>query len=110
MLRSTYKPALLPTTSSELSLPPGWSEHKAPSGHSYYYNATTKQSTYTRPVAPKTPVLPIDFDATAPSFSRFPATSLSGKHVEQHDPGQNGDRNRSGFSGRSYQDRSQRQH
>ncbi|EUC48547.1 hypothetical protein COCMIDRAFT_2612 [Bipolaris oryzae ATCC 44560] len=32
-------------------LPPGWTEHKAPSGHSYYYNKETKKSTYTRPVA-----------------------------------------------------------
>ncbi|KAI4698613.1 hypothetical protein J4E81_005836 [Alternaria sp. BMP 2799] len=32
-------------------LPPGWTEHKAPSGHSYYYNAELNKSTYTRPVA-----------------------------------------------------------
>ncbi|KAF8595141.1 hypothetical protein BDV93DRAFT_611572, partial [Ceratobasidium sp. AG-I] len=31
-------------------LPPGWTEHKAPAGHTYYYNAATKQSTYTRPL------------------------------------------------------------
>ncbi|KAJ1306464.1 hypothetical protein OPQ81_007467 [Rhizoctonia solani] len=33
-------------------LPPGWTEHKAPTGHTYYYHATTKQSTYTRPLPP----------------------------------------------------------
>ncbi|CAD6443717.1 c2788779-ab5e-416c-a708-46db2bcb6b8e [Sclerotinia trifoliorum] len=44
MLKSTHKPTLPPP------LPPGWTEHKAPTGHSYYYNAETKQSTYTRPV------------------------------------------------------------
>ncbi|PGH08194.1 hypothetical protein GX51_01348 [Blastomyces parvus] len=43
MLKSTYS-ALNP-------LPPGWTEHKAPSGHLYYYNAQTKQSTYKRPSA-----------------------------------------------------------
>ncbi|EAW06648.1 FF domain protein [Aspergillus clavatus NRRL 1] len=41
MLKSTYTPPP--------PLPPGWTEHKAPSGHTYYYNAQTKQSTYTRP-------------------------------------------------------------
>ncbi|RKF56627.1 Pre-mRNA-splicing factor dre4 [Erysiphe neolycopersici] len=43
MLKSTYKSIPLP------ELPSGWTEHKAPSGHTYYYNAVTKQSTYTRP-------------------------------------------------------------
>ncbi|KAJ4330048.1 hypothetical protein N0V87_010342 [Didymella glomerata] len=32
-------------------LPAGWTEHKAPSGHTYYFNKQTKKSTYTRPVA-----------------------------------------------------------
>ncbi|KAL2797968.1 hypothetical protein BJX66DRAFT_296858 [Aspergillus keveii] len=41
MLKSTYTPPP--------PLPPGWTEHKAPSGHTYYYNSQTKQSTYTRP-------------------------------------------------------------
>ncbi|QSZ36238.1 hypothetical protein DSL72_007364 [Monilinia vaccinii-corymbosi] len=53
MLKSTHKPTLPPP------LPPGWTEHKAPTGHTYYYNAETKQSTYTRPapiVAPQPPV------------------------------------------------------
>lgn len=62
MLKSTYAPPP--------PLPPGWSEHRAPSGlsascslgkdlanwdelpgHLYYYNAATKQSTYKRPQA-----------------------------------------------------------
>ncbi|KAI9870040.1 MAG: hypothetical protein M1830_004763, partial [Pleopsidium flavum] len=43
MLKSTHKPTFSPP------LLPGWTEHKAPTGHSYYYNAATKQSTYTRP-------------------------------------------------------------
>ncbi|KAF2149517.1 hypothetical protein K461DRAFT_47742 [Myriangium duriaei CBS 260.36] len=30
-------------------LPPGWTEHTAPTGHKYYYNKSTKKSTYTRP-------------------------------------------------------------
>ena len=28
----------------------GWTAHKAPTGHTYYYNAATKKSTYKRPV------------------------------------------------------------
>ncbi len=55
MLKSTYKPspgALQP-------LPPGWTEHKAPTGHTYYYNAETKESTYKRPgAAPFAPIPP----------------------------------------------------
>ncbi|RKU49187.1 hypothetical protein DL546_008848 [Coniochaeta pulveracea] len=31
-------------------LPAGWTEHKAPTGHTYYYNASTGVSTYTRPL------------------------------------------------------------
>jgi len=41
MLKSTHKSVAPPP------LPEGWTEHKAPTGHSYYYNAATKQSTYT---------------------------------------------------------------
>ncbi|CCO33875.1 Transcription elongation regulator 1 AltName: Full=Formin-binding protein 28 [Rhizoctonia solani AG-1 IB] len=33
-------------------LPPGWTEHKSPTGHTYFYHAATKQSTYTRPLPP----------------------------------------------------------
>ncbi|PLB55331.1 hypothetical protein P170DRAFT_505934 [Aspergillus steynii IBT 23096] len=48
MLKSTYTPPP--------PLPTGWTEHRAPTGHLYYYNSQTKKSTYTRPVAP--PVQP----------------------------------------------------
>lgn len=46
MLKSTHRSAGLQPSSS---LPEGWTEHTAPSGHKYYYNKSTKQSTYTRP-------------------------------------------------------------
>jgi|SRR5271170_7149301 len=42
-------------------LPPGWTQHTAPTGHKYYYNASTKKSTYKRPTdTPQqtTPTLP----------------------------------------------------
>ncbi|KAI2478428.1 FF domain containing protein [Pyrenophora tritici-repentis] len=59
-------------------LPPGWTEHKAPSGHSYYYNTETKKSTYTRPVPeiaqyhqPTPPAAPASYSA-APNYSAYP--------------------------------------
>ncbi|PHH78394.1 hypothetical protein CDD80_6951 [Ophiocordyceps camponoti-rufipedis] len=55
MLKPPHQPPVV------APLPPGWTEHKAPSGHSYYYNATTKQSTYHHPgllVAEAQPVAP----------------------------------------------------
>ncbi|CAO3563686.1 unnamed protein product [Mortierella alpina] len=37
-------------------LPPGWTEHKAPDGMAYYYNATSGQSSWVRPaMAPPIP-------------------------------------------------------
>ncbi|KAG2163257.1 hypothetical protein VTO58DRAFT_110857 [Aureobasidium pullulans] len=65
-LKSTYKPVqdLAP-------LPPGWTEHTAPTGHKYYYNTATKASTYTRPAAaPPVPTPP----QAQPAFSPPPAT------------------------------------
>ena len=49
MLKSTYKPS----AAALQPLPPGWTEHKAPTGHTYYYNAETKESTYKRPGDPQ---------------------------------------------------------
>jgi hypothetical protein len=69
MLKSTHK---------STPLPEGWTEHKAPTGHSYYYNASTKQSTYTRPVAAPAPVvsptLPTD---PSQSFLQYQAVGSS---------------------------------
>lgn len=50
MLKTTYKPAAPP--SSQPQQPPlraGWTAHKAPTGHTYYYNTETRESTYVRP-------------------------------------------------------------
>ncbi|KAF3227676.1 hypothetical protein TWF106_009185 [Orbilia oligospora] len=41
-----------PPSASLPPLPKGWTEHRAPTGHNYYYHAETKTSTYTRPVEP----------------------------------------------------------
>lgn len=47
MVKSTYQPS----HGAVPPLPSGWTEHKAPTGHTYYYNAETKESTYKRPGA-----------------------------------------------------------
>lgn len=47
MLKSTH----VPSAGALAPLPPGWTEHKAPTGHTYYYHADTKESTYKRPGA-----------------------------------------------------------
>src|ERR1700737_4970622 len=39
-------------------LPPGWTEHTAPTGHKYYYNAALKKSTYQRPIVESTQQTP----------------------------------------------------
>lgn len=67
MLKSTYKPA---SDAGNLPpLPPGWTEHTAPTGHKYYYHAETKQSTYTRPAVPAAP-------APAPTPPQYPPGSF----------------------------------
>ncbi|KAG8532839.1 uncharacterized protein KY384_002717 [Bacidia gigantensis] len=48
MLKSTYKPAF---AQQALPLPDGWTEHKAPTGHAFYFNPSTRESTYVRPQA-----------------------------------------------------------
>ncbi|KAK5996498.1 Pre-mRNA-splicing factor dre4-like protein [Cladobotryum mycophilum] len=47
-LKSTHKPSAA-ALASLAPLLPGWSEHTAPTGHTYYYHAETKESTYKRP-------------------------------------------------------------
>ncbi|KAF2745319.1 hypothetical protein M011DRAFT_460214 [Sporormia fimetaria CBS 119925] len=81
-------------------LPPGWTEHKAPSGHTYYYNRDTGKSTYTRPVAEvqsfqpsqpafsaPTPASPYAYNTTNPNFTPtdpFPGTTFPGAPDAQH--------------------------
>jgi hypothetical protein len=54
-------------------LPQGWTEHKAPSGHMYYYNHDTKKSTYTRPLPTPVfePSLQSPVQAAQPSTAQF---------------------------------------
>lgn len=57
MLKSTYQPSAT-AAAANAPLPPGWTEHKAPTGHTYYYNAETEESTYKRPGLPPPPAAP----------------------------------------------------
>ncbi|KAK8217468.1 hypothetical protein M8818_001224 [Zalaria obscura] len=70
-LKPTYQPAPgLPP------LPAGWTEHTAPTGHKYYYNAATQQSTYTRPAAP----LPSHSPSPAPAPYSAPGYGAEYQH------------------------------
>jgi hypothetical protein len=83
MLKSTYTPS-----SNRLApLPPGWTEHKAPTGHTYYYNDATKESTYKRPgELPAAPTNPGE------SFSQYQAVpnlsdpNIANAWIAQYNP------------------------
>ncbi|TAQ83704.1 hypothetical protein B7494_g7976 [Chlorociboria aeruginascens] len=108
MLKSTHKPS----KPSLNPLPAGWTEHKAPTGHSYYYNAETKQSTYTQPVAPQPTPAPVN---PSESFLQYQAVGSSipraGPAFNSFTPqfpgrgGFQGDRGRGGHEGRGGSDR-----
>ncbi len=104
MLKSTHR-AAGPTNSNEPVLPPGWTEHRAPTGHSYYYNAETKQSTYTRPTALFSSPFFIDHTATT-----SPLGHSRGQSVDGLEPSHRSEYGGSFRGGLSYQDRSRRQH
>ncbi|CAG8909557.1 unnamed protein product [Penicillium egyptiacum] len=113
MLRSTY--------TAPPPLPSGWTQHRAPTGHLYYYNSSTKQSTYTRPqeAAPQ-PIqdAPDISEATynpetLPPFSSTPYGPAQFGPPQfgppQFGPPQNS-RGRGGFrGGRGYHDRGRRE-
>jgi hypothetical protein len=72
MLKSTYKPS----AALSAPLPAGWTEHKAPTGHTYYYNTSTGVSTYTRPV-----VAPLDPATSYLQHQSVPSLNLSDPNV-----------------------------
>lgn len=101
-LKSTHKPVEL------APLAPGWTEHKAPTGHMYYYNAQTKESTYTRPTVepiaqPAQPALANPY-ANAPSLADPRAANQYMAQFNQPQSQQHGRGNqttgRGGFEGR----------
>lgn len=103
MLKSTYKPS----ANSPPPLPPGWTEHKAPTGHTYYYNAASKTSTYTRPGPPAPAPAPLDASTSFMQHNAVPSVNLSDPRVanaymaqynQQPSPGHG--HQRGGFRGR----------
>ena len=105
MLRSTH----LRVSATDEALPEGWTAHKAPSGHTYYYNASTKQSTYSRPEKAVDQALQIDYNATQPDVAN------TGQHAQSFHQNNflqdtNDTRGQGIFTGgRSYQDRARQQ-
>ncbi|KAI9886087.1 MAG: hypothetical protein M1823_002105 [Watsoniomyces obsoletus] len=71
MLKSTYQAPRPPGGTPPL--PPGWTVHTAPTGHPYYYNASTKQSTYTHPGAAPPPFAVPLIPQTSPQFPLYGA-------------------------------------
>lgn len=55
------------------ALPPGWTEHTAPTGHKYYYNASLKKSTYQRPTQQASPQTP---PTAPPSIEQQPPAAI----------------------------------
>jgi hypothetical protein len=103
MLKSTHK-VVSQANPQETTLPEGWTEHKAPTGHSYFYNAEIKQSTYTRPTASSASLFFIDHTATASASGHDQSQSPYGPR-----PSHGLDLGGSFRGGLSYQDRSRRQ-
>ncbi|KAI0553179.1 hypothetical protein F4679DRAFT_499179 [Xylaria curta] len=90
MLKSTYQPS---ANLAQPPLPPGWTEHKAPTGHTYYYHAESKQSTYKRPGADAQPMPPApqphDPHASFFQYSSVPQLSdpaTANAFLAQYDP------------------------
>lgn len=77
MLKSTYKPS----PNAPPPLPPGWTEHKAPTGHTYYYHAETKTSTYTRPGAPAPAPAAMDASTSFMQHNAVPSVNLADPRV-----------------------------
>ncbi|CAK7229030.1 hypothetical protein SCUCBS95973_007079 [Sporothrix curviconia] len=111
-------------SSSLPPLPPGWTENKAPTGHTYYYNAQTKESTYRRPPPPPPPPppslhalpthLPQPFSSQPAPFTHGPqapapflrlsdprvANAFMAQQNAAANPQQHGSGGRGGFGGR----------
>ncbi|KAI0113503.1 hypothetical protein F4814DRAFT_348429 [Daldinia grandis] len=94
MLKSTYKPS---SNRPPPPLPPGWTEHKDPTGHIFYHNAAIKESTYERPKASPLPtttsiVQPLPLQGPHANFLQYstvpqlsdPATANA--FLAQYDP------------------------
>ncbi|KAK6821838.1 hypothetical protein PG987_014663 [Apiospora arundinis] len=102
MLRSTHKPS----GHAPPPLPPGWTEHKAPTGHTYYYNAATQESTYKRPGLVETALPPPPPNPNASFLQHASIPNLSNPaaanawQAQFNAPPQQDQHQRGGFGGR----------
>lgn len=104
MLKSTYQKPAPGVDSAPPPLPSGWVEHRAPTGHPYYYHAETQTSTYTRPEPPSEAPLSIDYGATEPDHVVRASMQVMDEFNRNHNPVEPGH-----FTGgRSYQEHSRR--
>ncbi|OAA78469.1 FF domain protein [Akanthomyces lecanii RCEF 1005] len=88
MLKSTYVPSAA-AAASNAPLPPGWTEHTAPTGHTYYYHAETKESTYKRPGVTPVPD-PIPQQQPYAPYSGMPSLAdpkVANAYLAQHNRG-----------------------
>ncbi|KAJ4144495.1 hypothetical protein LMH87_003376 [Akanthomyces muscarius] len=88
MLKSTYVPSAA-AAASNAPLPPGWTEHTAPTGHTYYYHAETKESTYKRPGVTSVPD-PIPQQQPYAPYSGMPSLAdpkVANAYLAQHNRG-----------------------
>ncbi len=88
MLKSTYVPSAA-AAASNAPLPPGWTEHTAPTGHTYYYNTETKESTYKRPgLAPIPEPVPQQQQPYAPyGIPSLADPKVANAYLAQHNRG-----------------------
>lgn len=97
MLKSTHKPS---APSAPAPLPPGWTEHKAPTGHTYYYHAQTKESTYKRPGAEPQPAA--DPSSTYNPYANVPSLAdprAANAYIAQFNPQPQTQHHRGGHGG-----------
>ncbi|PHH70218.1 hypothetical protein CDD82_7257 [Ophiocordyceps australis] len=101
-LKSTYRPSAA-AVAAATPLPVGWTEHTAPTGHVYYYNEETKESTYKRPglaVAPLEPA-PTSFGAAYPAnVPNLSDPRVANAYIAQFQPQPQTRQSQGGFEGR----------
>ncbi|KAF9276662.1 hypothetical protein BGZ68_009863 [Mortierella alpina] len=68
-------------------LPPGWTEHKAPDGMAYYYNAASGQSSWVRPTMPPPIPGPMPPPGTVPPPPGVPGFAMNHQYQPLYPPG-----------------------
>ncbi|OZJ05937.1 hypothetical protein BZG36_01228 [Bifiguratus adelaidae] len=94
----SYPPPPPPPSHFYRTLPPGWSEHVAPGGQTYWYNAATGKSTWQHPatLAPQPPlhppphlVRPMDYEQPGQAPGQHPVLTKEKPSKRRKIPGTN---------------------